>query len=130
MRYLLDTNTCIKAMRGATSVVSAMSSCVPSDLCISSITAYELFTGVEKCADATRERKKVDTFVRLVRPILFDMAAAMQAGRIRAELESRGEMIGPYDVLIAAHALALGLTLITDNTQEFQRVAGLTIENW
>ena len=130
MGYLLDTNTCIHAMRGTKSVIHAMANHAPGDISVSTITCYELYTGVEKCADPARERVKVDTFMRFVRPNAFDPSAARQAAAIRAALESRGEMIGPYDVLIAGHAKSLGLTLVTDNTKEFQRVRALALENW
>jgi tRNA(fMet)-specific endonuclease VapC len=130
MRYLLDTNTCILAMRGIMSVVGAMAVRSPDDITLSSITAYELFTGVEKCANPVRERNRVEELLSMVGQIVFDWPAALSAARIRAELELRGEMIGPYDVLIAGHAVSLGLTLVTSNTHEFSRVRGLAIEDW
>ena len=130
MRYLLDTNTLIHVMRGTTSMIDAMAKKNRGDIAVSSITCYELYTGVEKCLDPPRERRKVDTLLGAVQQLFFDWSAAMHAAAIRAALESRGEMIGPYDVLIAGHALSLNLTLVTANTNEFQRVPGLAIENW
>jgi tRNA(fMet)-specific endonuclease VapC len=117
-------------MRGVASVVDALAAHSPHDLSVSSITSYELHTGVEKCSDPQRERTKVDRFLNAIQVNAFNLSAALEAANIRANLESRGEIIGPYDVLLAGHARSLGLTFVTDNTKEFQRVPGLTIENW
>ncbi len=130
MQYLVDTSTCIHAMRGKSLVVSKMASVLPSDVAISSVTCYELYAGAEKCVYPQRERGKVDSFIGALRQVVFDFAAASQAAQFRAALEARGEMIGPYDVLIAGHAHSLGLTLVTGNTKEFARIAGLPLENW
>jgi len=130
MRYLLDTNTCISVMRNEPAVVARMSASSPGDCAISAITAYELYTGVEKCSDPGRENTKVGTLLKTVHTLPFDSAAAKQAARIRAALESRGCPIGPYDVLLAGHALAAGLVLVSANTAEFNRVAGLAVEDW
>ena len=130
MRYLLDSNTCIQAIRGTATVIKAVAARSPDDIAVSSITCYELYTGVEKCANPTRERAKVELFFNPLHQLVFDLSAALEAARIRATLESRGEMIGPYDVLIAGHARALGLVLVTANTKEFVRVPGLAIEDW
>jgi tRNA(fMet)-specific endonuclease VapC len=107
-----------------------MSAVKPDDCAISAITGYELHTGVAKCASPATEQAKVELLLKTIRELSFDSAAAREAGRIRALLESQGQMIGPYDVLLAAQALSAGLTLVTANTGEFQRVPGVTIENW
>jgi tRNA(fMet)-specific endonuclease VapC len=117
-------------MRGDANVVTAMSSHAPDDLAISSVTSYELYTGVEKCVQPERERAKVDALIGAVHCLAFDFPASQEAARIRAALEARGAIIGPYDVLIAAQARFSGLTLVTANTGEFSRVPNLTIENW
>jgi tRNA(fMet)-specific endonuclease VapC len=130
MRYLLDTNTCITAMRHDPLVVQRMAAVTPGDCAISTITSYELFTGIEKCANPAKERSKVNLLLATVHQLMFDVPAAQEAGRLRALLEAQGRMIGPYDVLLAGHALAAGLTLVTANTGEFSRVPGLTLENW
>jgi tRNA(fMet)-specific endonuclease VapC len=130
MRYLLDTNTCVDVMRNHPNVVNRLSAVAPGDSVISTITSYELYTGIAKCASPDRERAKVDLLLQTVIELPFDQTAAREAGRIRGLLESQGQMIGPYDVLLAAHALAAGLILVTANTTEFQRVPGLTVENW
>jgi tRNA(fMet)-specific endonuclease VapC len=130
MRYLLDTSTCINAMRNEAAVVARMSATSPGDCAISTITSYELHSGVEKCSDPSREIAKVGTLLKTVHTLPFDLAAAHEAARTRAKLESQGCMIGPYDILLAGHALAAGLTLVTANTAEFNRVVGLAVENW
>ena len=130
MQYLLDTNTCIDVMRNQRNVISRMSRLAPSDCVISTVTSYELHTGIAKCASPDEEKEKVDLLLKTVVELPFDQTAAREAGRIRATLESRGEMIGPYDVLLAAQAIAARLTLVTANTKEFERVAGLRLENW
>jgi len=128
--YLLDTNTCIAAMRHHAGVLSRLAAVQPGDCNISTITTYELYTGVEKCSDPARERAKVDLLSSTVHELVFDRAAALESSRIRADLESQGLMIGPYDVLLAGHAVSLGLTLVTANIGEFGRVQSLKIENW
>ncbi len=130
MRYLLDTNTCIAAMRQHALVVQRMAAVLPADCAISSITTYELFTGIEKCADPTKEMAKVNLLLATVSERVFDGPAAREAGRIRALLESQGCMIGAYDVLLAGHARSAGVTLVTANTGEFSRVPALKLENW
>ena len=107
-----------------------MAAVPPGDCAISAITGYELYTGVEKCSDPAKERAKVDLLLKAVQHLPFDFGAAEQAARIRALLESQGQPIGPYDVLLAGQALDGSLILVTDNTREFSRVPGLTLENW
>jgi len=130
MRFLLDTNTCISAMRHHARVVARMQALVPGDCAISTITSYELFTGVAKCANPALERAKVESLLNAVAEIAFDANSAREAARIRAELEARGTTIGPYDLLLAGQAIATGLTLVTHNTIEFARVPGLALEDW
>jgi len=130
LRYLLDTNTCIALMRSHPKVVQRMAAVPPGACAISAITGYELYTGVEKCSNPAKERAKVDLLLKTVQHLLFDFGAAEQAARIRALLESQGQPIGPYDVLLAGQALSGALILVTDNTKEFSRVPGLTLENW
>lgn len=130
MRYLLDTNICIAAMRNNALVVARMAAVPPADCVISTITSYELYTGVEKCADPAKELAKVRSLVATVRELPFDVPAAREAARQRALLEAQGRMIGPYDILLAGHALSAGLILVTANTGEFSRVPGLRLENW
>jgi tRNA(fMet)-specific endonuclease VapC len=130
MRYLLDTNTCIAAMRNNPRVLARMASLSPSDCAISTVTIYELYIGVEKCANPASERVKVDAVIQTCPELPFDPMAAMQSASVRAFLEARGLPIGPYDTLLAGQALVLALTLITANVKEFNRVPGLKVENW
>jgi tRNA(fMet)-specific endonuclease VapC len=117
-------------MRHHTLVLQRMAAVPPTDCAISSITSYELFTGVEKCADPAKELAKVNLLQATVSELVFDAEAAREAGRIRALLESQGCMIGAYDVLLAGHARSGTLILVTANTAEFSRVPGLNLENW
>jgi tRNA(fMet)-specific endonuclease VapC len=130
MRYLLDTNTCIAAMRQHAGVLARLQSLSPNDCAISTITSYELFTGVAKCANPAQERSKVDLLLATMAELPFSADDAREAARIRAELEARGATIGPYDLLLAGQAVAAGLTLVTHNTSEFARVLGLAMEDW
>jgi len=82
MRYLLDTNTCITAMRNDPLVVQRMAALSPGECAISTITSYELFTGIEKCAHPARERSKVDLLLATVHQLMFDVPAAREAGRL------------------------------------------------
>jgi tRNA(fMet)-specific endonuclease VapC len=129
-RFLLDTNTCINVLRNHPTVVKRMSAVSPGDCAISTITSYELHTGVEKCANPAKERAKVQALLSTVIELPFESGAATEAARIRALLESYGQTIGPYDLLLAGQSRTLALTLVTANTNEFGRVPGLMLENW
>ena len=102
----------------------------PADCAVSIVTIYELFCGVEKAQHPAPEREKVQRFISAIVALPFDRRAAEAAAGIRADLERRGQTIGPYDLLIAGHALASGLILVTNNLREFQRVGGLKLESW
>ena len=130
MRYLLDTNTCIDVMRNHPHVVKRLSAQHPDDCAISSITGFELHTGVAKCASPQKEKAKVDRLLKTVHELAFDSRAALESATIRANLESQGYAIGPYNILLAGHACAAGLVLVSANTAEFSRVPGLRLENW
>jgi len=130
MTHLLDTDTCIGVLRQRAGMVQRLSQLAPTECAVSMITVYELFCGVEKARDPAAERQKVQRFVAAIVELSFDRAAAEAAARIRADLERQGQLIGPYDLLIAGQAVANGLILVTNNTQEFQRVNGLTLEAW
>lgn len=130
MRFLLDTDCCVDVLRGVPAVIARLKLLSPDDCVISAITAFELFAGAGKARNSKQESAKVQTLLRVVQEAPFESRAARQAGQLRAHLESLGRLIGPYDLLIAAHALALDLTLITANQAEFERVAGLRCESW
>lgn len=130
MIYLLDTNTCIAAMRGVQSVCDRLASVAPDDCAVSVVTIYELRTGVVRCAKPDQELAKVGEFLRPLHILPFDEASAEQAAAARWELEKIGMPIGPYDLLLAGQALALDLRLVTRNTSEFERLCGLKFESW
>jgi len=130
MTHLLDTNVCINAMRGNAAVRRALASRHPNDLGVTMITVFELLTGVALCRDPDRERAKVERFLEPIHVLPFDLEPARKAAGLRADLQRRGDLIGPYDLLIASQALALRATLVTHNSSEFGRVPGLRIEDW
>ena len=130
MQYLLDTDTCIQVLRGQANAVQRLTALTPGDCGISTISAYELYTGAEKCSNPASEKPKVERLLATVISIPFTDDAAKQAAILRAELERLGTPIGPYDTLIAAQATQLNLTLVTSNTAEFSRVSGLKLEDW
>jgi tRNA(fMet)-specific endonuclease VapC len=94
------------------------------------VSVYELFCGLAKAQDPAKERQKVERFIAAVIELPLDRASAEAAAKIRGELERRGKLIGPYDMLIAGQALAGGLTLVTNHLREFQRVSGLNLQSW
>lgn len=131
MRYLLDTNVCVDYLNGRyPTVTMAIQKCAPDDLCVSSVAVAELRYGAEKSVHRKRNHARLDVFLAEIPCVDFDRNAASVYGRVRAALEKRGALIGPYDLQIAAHALALGLVLVSDNVREFRRVRALKIENW
>jgi tRNA(fMet)-specific endonuclease VapC len=117
-------------LRQKPAALARLQSLSPDDCGISAITAFELFAGAEKARDVKAERGKLEQLFAVVDVLDFDEAASAQAATIRATLEKAGTPIGPYDLLIAGHALVLDVILVTGNTGEFQRVKGLRLENW
>ena len=130
MTHLLDTNVCVAVLRGARGVQRKLQTLRPDDVGVSSVTIYELQTGVERCRDPKVEGRKVVMFLQPLHVVDFDRDAAVQAALVRADLEKSGCVIGPYDLLLAGQALSLGVVLVTRNTGEFGRVQGLQVENW
>ena len=131
MKYLLDTNVCVDYLNGRyPGVTRRVQGSPPSDLGLSSVAVGELRYGAEKSAHPRRNHERLDLFLSEVQCVDFDSDAAAVYGRIRAALERQGVIIGPYDLQIAAHALALGLVVVSDNGREFRRVTGLRVENW
>ncbi len=128
-QYMLDTDTVSFALRGQGRVAARLLEHRPSQLCISSITLAELRFG----AEARRSRKLhglITTFVETVAVVPFDQPAADRFPAVATSLARRGEPIGTFDILMASHALSLGLTFVTNNTKHFGRVVGLKTENW
>ena len=111
-------------------MVQRLSQISPTECAVSAITVYELFCGVEKAQNPGVERRKVERFLSVIAELTFDRGAAETAARIRIDLEKKGTVIGPYDILIASHGLVKNLTVATNNLSEFQRVSGLRVEAW
>ncbi len=130
MIHLLDTNGCIAYLRGHPVLVPNVAARRPSDIRLCPIVIAELYYGAYRSARPGMELKKVTDFIRLFRSLPFTRRAAKEMGRIRALLAAKGTPIGPYDLQIAAIALAHNVTLVTHNTTEFGRVPGLMIEDW
>ncbi len=130
MTHLLDTNACVEVLRGNKKVSKHLAGFSPDDIAVSVITVYELQAGAEKCSNPARESAKISVFLEPLHVLPYGCDSAAAAARIRAVLESRGLVIDPYDLLLAGHAFALDLILVTRNQREFQRVDGLRLENW
>lgn len=131
MRYLLDTNVCIDYLTGRHPTVGArLRSESPDDVCTSSIVAAELRYGADRSRRPAENHAALDRLFAGLSTLDFDSEAARVYGRVRAALEASGGPIGPNDMLIAAHAVARGLTLVTDNERELSRVADLVVVNW
>ena len=130
MKYLLDTDTCIHAMRLHPRVVSRLSTENPSDVWVSVIAEAELRAGAAKSSNPSASTSQIAVLLKPLTVVDFDSRDAARYGVIRAALERGGRTIGPLDMLIAAQAAARGLVLVTDNRREFTRVPGLTVESW
>ena len=130
MIYLLDTNVCIAAMKGNPLVQERFRSHVPSDCGVSTVSLHELHSGIVRCRQPAIEQVKVDRLIQPMSLIPFDEEAAKRTAETRWLLEQTGQMIGPYDLMLAGQALALGMVLVTHNIKEFQRVPGLMLEDW
>lgn len=129
-RYMLDTNVVSDIMkRPGGGAAGRIADIEPGGACISIIVAAELRFGAHKAGSA-KLWQQISDFTSFIPVLPFEHNAEDVYARVRSELETRGTPIGPNDMLIAAHALALGLTLVTDNTREFSRVPGLKVENW
>jgi len=131
MKLLLDTNICIYIIKQQpAAVLQHFLEYEVGDIGISSITLAELRYGVAKSTHQDRNAKALDEFIIPLEVVPFDAEAAHLYGEIRATLERTGTPIGAMDLLIAAHALALGIPLVTNNTREFARIPELNIINW
>ncbi|WP_349679193.1 type II toxin-antitoxin system tRNA(fMet)-specific endonuclease VapC [Rhodoferax sp. UBA5149] len=130
MSYMLDTNICIYIINARPpSVLERFRRERLGSISISSVTAAELAFGVAKSGSA-RNREALEMFLAPLEVLPFDASAIWHYGDLRAALERRGEPIGALDTMIAAHAMASNTILVTNNTREFARVAGLRLENW
>ena len=131
MKYLLDTNTCIYIMnRQPMAARDAFARVKPDEVGISTVTLSELWYGVENSSRSEQNEILLHMFTASLIIAQYDDRAAEHYGIIRTHLKKTGSMIGEMNLLIAAHAKALGVTLVTNNLREFRRVPGLKMENW
>ncbi|BAZ32314.1 PilT domain-containing protein [Cylindrospermum sp. NIES-4074] len=131
MQYLLDTNICIYLIKQKPQkVIEKFQTLTISDIGISSITVAELEYGVAKSQQQEKNRAALLQFLLPLQIVEFNQVSATIYGTIRSDLESRGLVIGAMDMLIASHALSLGVTLVTNNVREFSRIPALLLENW
>ena len=128
--YLLDTNICVYVIRQRPEpVYRRLSDAAAETVTLSVVTAFELEIGALR-AQGRRYSEAIRQFLGEFSILPLEDSAREAYGRLRTELERRGEVIGAHDMLIAAHAIALGATLVTNNEKEFKRIKGLKIENW
>ena len=128
---MLDTNICIYIIKNKPSYVrDKFKEYDIGDLCLSSITVSELYYGVYKSQYIEKNLLALNSFLRPFNIVDYDLNASIEYGKIRASLEKSGNIIGGLDMQIAAHAKSLDMTLITNNTREFQRIENLVIDNW
>ena len=130
MKYLLDTNVGIEAIRGNPTVIHNFKAHSPDDCFLSTISLLELESGALFSNRPQDELKKIQILAQTLVVMSFDRAASSEATAVRSHLESTGKRIGAYDTLLAGHALALGVPLVTNNIREFTRVPNLVTENW
>ncbi|CAA7599540.1 tRNA(fMet)-specific endonuclease VapC [vapC] [Acididesulfobacillus acetoxydans] len=131
MKYMLDTNICVYLIKKKPeNVLITLHSNMGDGVAISAITLAELMHGVEASAYPERNALALNQFLSITDILPFDHEAAAEYGKICAALRRRGIPIGAMDMLIAAHAKAKGLIVVTNNVREFERVEGLEVENW
>lgn len=128
--FVLDTNTLIYFFKGMGHVAEHLLAVKPGDIGIPAVVLFELEVGIAKSSAPQKRRKQLQQFIELVELLPLDGQAARAAARIRAELESQGQPIGPLDVLIACTAMAHQGILVTHNTKEFERIHGLPLVDW
>lgn len=131
MIVMLDTDICIYIIRQKpVSVLQRFNTYAVGDIGVSSVTVAELFVGAQKSQRPAQNARAVEQFLLPLTIAPFDYDAAVAYGRVRAALEQQGMPIGALDALIAAQAISLSVTLATNNSREFRRVPGLTVEDW
>lgn len=130
LKYMLDTNICIFTIKNRPEEVREAFKRHSGQLSISTVTLMELIYGAEKSANPERNLADVEGFAARLEVLPYDTQAAAHSGQLRAELARIGKPIGPYDQMIAGHARAQGLILVTNNLREFDRVPGLRVEDW
>jgi len=130
MHYMLDTNILIAMTKERPGLAQRLTAIPANSILLSSVVVAEIEYGIAKSARQEHNRRVFDQLLGGFQLVPFDTAAARLYGPIRAHLERQGKLIGPYDLMIAAHARALDAVLVTDNVGEFSRVDGLVVENW
>lgn len=131
MRYLLDTNACIRVLNNSSpGLVARLKGEDPSNIRLSAVTKAELFYGAHHSSRPSANLRLLERFFAPFISLPFDDRCAEYCGLIRAELSAQGKLIGPYDLQIASVAKANDLILVTHNTREFSRVVGLQVEDW
>jgi tRNA(fMet)-specific endonuclease VapC len=132
VKRILDSNVCIDVLRGRKKVVERLAACRPKDCFISVITEFELFQGADRAPPEHREneRAKVLRFVTSLQVLPFDSACARIATRLNAGLLNQGTPVSITDVLIAATGIRHQRTVVTNNTKDFRRIEGVTLEDW
>ena len=130
LTYMLDTNIAIYVIKRKPFDLLAVFNQHAGHMCISSITLAELLHGVQKSQQPERNLEQVEDFVSRLQTLDYGLKAAAHYGDIRAKLERKGKPIGVNDLHIAAHARSEGLTLVTNNQPEFERIEGLRVDNW
>jgi len=130
-RYMLDTNICIYIRRQhPPEVLARFRRLTPGEAVLSVITFGELLYGAQKSAHRVQAMRYLEELTAMMSILPLSPEASRTYGAIRADLEGRGETIGNNDIWIAAHAKAIGVTLVTNNEREFRRVPGLKVQNW
>ena len=131
MKYLLDTDICIFIIKQKPQeVVDRFLQLKPGDIGISTVSTSELYYGASKSQRIKENTAALNDFLLPLKVLLYNELAAVHYGDIRADLERRGQLIGPMDMMIAAHAMSLDIPLVSNNTNEFSRIKGLQLENW
>jgi tRNA(fMet)-specific endonuclease VapC len=130
LKYLLDTNIVIYTMKNRPPQVKRRFQRHHGQMGISAVTIGELVFGAEHSQQVERNLADIEAMTARLEVLPFDTKAAFHFGQIRAELYRTGQPIGPYDMMIAGHARACGLKLVTNNAKEFERVQGLLLEDW
>ena len=130
-QIMLDTNICIYIIKNKPESVREKFKCYNiGDLVLSSITVSELYYGAYKSQYVEKNLLALEHFLKPFDIVEYDLKASIEYGKIRASLEKSGQIIGGLDMLIAAHAKSLKMTLVTNNKKEFERIDGLILDNW
>ncbi|HXV16250.1 MAG TPA: type II toxin-antitoxin system VapC family toxin [Gemmatimonadaceae bacterium] len=130
MKFLVDTDTCIYALKQDERVLQRLLAATRTDIAVSVITEAELRTGAAKSSSPSKTLSAIENFLSPIARIEFTSEDAIAYAAVRSKLERAGTPIGPLDTLIASQAVARKLVLVSNNEREFRRVAGLIVENW